>query len=321
MARKYDAAVMHDYFVDRLVHTGSLRDTMGMVREKAGSGGGGLHGFRQDDVRGGNAVNLAHALARLGMRVLLITHSDRVHEPLLRQAFEGLDAEIRVKPYPAGLTIAFEEKVNVMLSDTSGASDFGPSSIAEEDWSALERSRVACSVNWAANRRGTELLVALRRRLGKEKTIFLNPADFRDRIQEYGDLLRKIAREHVVDWISSNEQEGGASASSLGISARGMAPTCKALARGLGVVYDLHSVRSSHTSEGTRVSSAPVHRIKPKRLTGAGDVWDAGAIYGRLKGMDEVPRLEFANRAAKLYLMSEEVQPPTLSQVMKEEGP
>lgn len=320
MARKYDAAVMHDFFVDRLVHTASLNRTMGMVREKAGSGGGGLHGFPQDDVRGGNAVNLAHALARLGLRVLLITHSDRNHEQLLRQAFEGLDADVRVKPYPAGLTIALEEKVNVMLSDTRGASDFGPSSIGDEDWGALERSRVVCSVNWAANRRGTELLVALRRRLGKEKTIFLNPADFRDRLQEYGELLRKIAKEHVVDWISSNEQEGKASATSLGVGVSGMAETCKALARELGVVYDLHSVRSSHTSEGTRVSSVPVRRIEPMRLTGAGDVWDAGAIYGRLKGMDEAPRLEFANRAARLYLMSEEVRPPTLAQLAKVRG-
>ena len=320
MSRRYDVAVMHDYFVDRLVHVRSLEGAMGMVGEKAGSGGGGLHGFGQDDVRGGNAVNLAHALARLGLRVLLITHSDEVHESLLKHTFEGLEVDLRVKRLPAGLTVAFEERVNVMISDTRGASDFGPSNIGEGDWASLERSRVVCSVNWAANRRGTELLAALRARLGAEKTIFLNPADFRDRVEQYDELLRAVSRKHVVDWISSNEQEGVAAARSLGIEARGLGETCRRLAGRLGVVYDLHSVRSSYSSEGTRVSSAPVHRIRPRRLTGAGDVWDAGAIYGRLKGMDEVPRLEFANRAARLYLMSKEVRPPTLDQVRREPG-
>ena len=317
MARKYDVAVMHDFFVDRLVHTASLDGTMGMVGEKAGSGGGGLHGFRQDDVRGGNAVNLAHALARLGLRELLVTHSDLVHRAILETTFRGLEVELRVKPLPAGLTVAFEERENVMLSDTRGASEFGPSQLDEHDRAALERSRIVCSVNWAANSRGTELLAALRKRLGAEKTIFLNPADFRDRVGEYGALLGLIAKRHMVDWISSNEHEGAAAARSLGMGSRGLGDICRQLAGRLGVVYDLHSDRRSYSSEGTRVASAPVHRIRPKRLTGAGDVWDAGAIYGRLRGMDEVPRLEFANRAARLYLKSEEVRPPTLEQVLK----
>ena len=150
---------MHDFFVDRLVHIRSLPKMTGLMSKKAATGGGGLHGVTQEEVRGGNAVNLAHALARLGLKTLLITHSDTIHEPLLRRTFEGLKAEIRVKPMPAGLTVAFEEKVNVMLGDSRGASDFGPSNLDDSDWRALENSRVVCSVNWAANLRGTELLV------------------------------------------------------------------------------------------------------------------------------------------------------------------
>ncbi|HEY6283625.1 MAG TPA: hypothetical protein VIW22_06850, partial [Nitrososphaerales archaeon] len=117
MAHSFDVAVMHDFFVDRLVHTKSFAGMIGTLSEKAAAGGGGLHGVPQEEVRGGNAVNLAHALARLGLRTLLITHSDRTHEPLLRETFEGLRAEVRVKPAPAGLTVAFEEKVNVMMGD------------------------------------------------------------------------------------------------------------------------------------------------------------------------------------------------------------
>ena len=317
MARKFDVAVMHDFFVDRLVHAGSLAGLTRDISNKASSGGGGVHGVVQEEIRGGNAVNLAHALARLGLRTLLITHSDDLHEPLLRNAFKGLRSELRIKPTPAGLTVAFEGKVNVMLGDGGGASDFGPSRLDESDWDALEASRVVCSVNWAANRRGTALVSALRERLGSEKPIFVDPADFRDNIAGFREFLGTVARRHTVDWLSMNEQESVAAAGALGLDALTPAAMCKGIARKLGVVFDLHGFKKSYTSEGTRVTGVSVQRIEPKRLTGAGDVWDAGAIYGRLSGMDESSRLKFANRAAKLYLESEEALPPTLDQVRK----
>jgi hypothetical protein len=52
---------MHDFFADRLVHTKSFAGTIGMLSQKTAAGGGGLNGIRQEEVRGGNAVNLAHA--------------------------------------------------------------------------------------------------------------------------------------------------------------------------------------------------------------------------------------------------------------------
>ncbi len=317
MARKFDVAVMHDFFVDRLIHTRSLRGLLAAVSGKSEAGGGGIHGIAQEEIRGGNAVNLAHALARLGLRTLLITHCERGHRGLIDGAFEGLDAEVRLKPTPAGLTVAFEEKVNVMLGDGGGAADFGPELLDGGDWDALERSRVVCSVNWAANRRGTALLGALRRRLGKEKPIFLDPADFRDRAPQFGELLLLISKRGLADWVSMNEGESMESARLLGIKTVDRGRACKELARSLRVVFDLHTVRRSYSSEGTELASAPVHVIRARRLTGAGDVWDAGAIYGRLQGMDEPDRLEFANKAARLYLQNEMPLPPTLGEVRR----
>ncbi len=308
---------MHDFYVDRLVRIKSLPDMSETLSEKAASGGGGIHGIAQEEVRGGNAVNLASALALLGLKTLLITHSDSVHEPLLRRAFAGMKTELRIKPMPAGLTVALEESVNVMLGDNKGASDFGPSRLDERDWEALNDSRVVCSVNWAANRRGTELLVALRKRLGSDKIIFFDPADFRDRISEFKDLLGRIAGKHLVDWVSMNEQEAVASGAAMGIGADDLGELCRGLARRLGAVFDLHAFNKSYTSEGTRIASAPVKKAKSRRLTGAGDVWDAGAIYGRLKGYDEVPRLRFANKVARLYLESEHATAPTLEQAKR----
>ncbi|MDG6988891.1 MAG: carbohydrate kinase family protein [Nitrososphaerota archaeon] len=315
MPPKFDVAVMHDYFVDRLVHVKGIDGLMGEVTRKAAEGGGGIHGVVQEEVRGGNAVNLAHALCRLGLRTLLITHCEKVHEHLLRKSFQGLKAVVKVKPLPAGLTVAIEEDVNVMLGDGRGASDFGPSLLDESDWRGLAGSRVVCSVNWAANRRGTELLSALRRRLGTEKTIFVDLADFRDQPERFAALLASMRRRRLADWVSMNEYEARAAAAASGIYEPDRAEACMRLARKLGVVLDVHCVDSSFTSEGTRVTARRTKVIRTKRLTGAGDVWDAASIFGRLDGMEEGKRLEFANRAARLYLESPDPVPPTLAQV------
>ena len=319
MTRKFDVAVMHDFYVDRLVHGESLDGVRKMLAEKASAGGGGIHGVAQEEVRGGNAVNLAVAAARLGLRTLLITHSDRNHEQMLKEAFRGLRAELRIKPALPALTVAFEGEVNVMLGNERGASDFGPSKMDESDWEALEDSRVVCSMNWAANRKGTALLVALRRRLGREKPIYLDPADFRDNVSGFRDLLRRIADAHLVDWLSMNERESLTVAESLGLDTDNLAEVCRGVAARLGVVFDLHGVNKSYSSEGTRVAEARVGKVRARRFTGAGDVWDAGAIFGRLKGMTEPQRLKFANRAAKLYLESRDMLPPSLGQM--QEGP
>ena len=317
MPRKFDVAVMHDFFVDRLVHVRSLGAAMQVISDKARAGGGGVHGVPQEEVCGGNAVNLARALARLGLRTLLITHSDGVHEALLEQAFEGLPVELRVKGMPPGLTVAFEEKVNVMLGDVRGVDDFGPSVLGARDWEALARSRVVCSVNWAANRHGTELLLALRRRLGEDRPIFLDPADFRDRYVPFTHLARLLESRHIVDWVAMNEYEAVAAARSVGLEGFGLRELCRRLAGRLGVVFDLHGNSASYASEGTRVASARVRKVTPRRVTGAGDVWDAGAIYGRLRGMEDGERLDFANRAARLFLESEEPVPPTAEAVLR----
>jgi len=306
---------MHDYYVDRLLHLQSFEWLARLFRTKRAAGGGGIHGTSQDEVRGGNAVNLAQASARLGLRTLLITHSDAPHVPLLREAFDGLDAELRIKPPPAALTIAFEEKVNVMLGDERGASDFGPSLLVESDWAALERSKVVCSVNWAANRQGTRLLAALRRRMGRGKTIFLDPADFRDNVEGFAEVLRLIAEKRIVDWLSMNEQEAEATARALGLKARLPEEVCLQVARTLGVVFDVHCTGMSFSSEGTRVARAEARYVSARRLTGAGDVWDAGAICGRLMGLEEEQRLRFANTVARLYLQSSDHLPPTREQV------
>jgi ribokinase len=308
---------MHDFFVDRLVHTSSLVRLAESVVGKANQGGGGVHGISQQDIRGGNAVNLAHALARLGLRTLLITHSDTIHERMLRESFEGLDAVLRIKPRPPGLTVAFEGEVNVMLGHGGGAEDFGPGLLDSDDWKALKRAQVICSVNWAANRSGTGLLAALRGRLGREKTIFFDPADFRDRLQEFTSLLAVISKKRLVDWMSLNEHEAHEAARVLGVKATGLKETCTVVARKLQVCLDVHTAGGSFSSNGDMTTEVRTKKVEVRRLTGAGDVWNAGSVYGRLKSFGDSERLRFANTAAGLYLTARSPSPPELEDVLE----
>jgi sugar/nucleoside kinase (ribokinase family) len=307
---------MHDFFVDRLVHTSSLSRLVESVIGKANQGGGGIHGISQQDVRGGNAVNLAHALARLGLRTLLITHSDTTHKRILREPFEGLDAEVRIKPKPPGLTVAFEGEVNVMLGHGGGAEDFGPELLDSDDWKALKGARVICSVNWAANKSGTSLLAALRSRLGKEKVIFFDPADFRDRLQEFTSLLAVVMKKKLVDWMSLNEHEALEAARVLGVKMTGLGDACTAVAGRLRVSLDVHTARGSFSSYGDKATEVRTKRVEVRRLTGAGDVWNAGSIYCRLKSLSDSERLRFANTAAGLYLSAGSPSPPELGDIL-----
>ena len=314
-----DAVVLHDFFVDRIVFSKEIDGLLSTIERKGVLGGGGIHGVLQVDVRGGNAVNLAHALGRLGTSTYLITHSDVPHRQILSDGFEGLPVTLSVKHLEPGLTVAIEgmrgpRKVNVMLGHLGGAGEFGPSLLSVRDWNTMKKSRVVCAVNWAANRNGTDLLREIRRRVGR-KTLFLDTADVRDRIEDYRSLLKAIKNEGLIDWLSANEFEALATRKILGIGSAGLDRVCLRVASELGVRFDLHTERGSFTSDGKDVFSHKVKSAEPEILTGAGDVWDGASVHYFMKGLGDEERIERADTAARLYLLSKEHRGPTESEV------
>jgi len=311
-----EVSVLHDYFVDRIVAVDDFARLTSAIAMKAREGGGGIHGIEQREIKGGNAVNLAYALAKLGTRTFLVTHSGPEHESLLRRTFRGLGVGLSVKRRDAGLTVAIEgrtrgAKVNVMLGVTRGAGDFPPSLLDDDDWAQLAKSRVVCSVNWTANIRGTELLRALRAHIATRSRIFLDPADVRDQLARYADLLRLIKSRNLVDWIGLNEQEARATAKLLGVRGKRLGDLCLALAREMNLRVDIHSELESCTSSGSDFVSSRSGLLDPKQLTGAGDVWDAASIHFFLKGKDDLERLTLANSAAAHFVSSGDVEAPT----------
>lgn len=320
---EFDAAVLHDFFVDRLVFVGDFDRFLRTIRRKVEQGGGGIRDVKQVDIRGGNAVNFTHALARLGDRVFLIAQTDENHERLLRSTFRGLKVHSSLRRRPAGLTVALEGRsrgrsVNVMMSDRRGAGEFSSSSLTETDWVALEKSSIVCVVNWAANLRGNELVQGLRSNLRKGKKIFFDPADVRDTLGRYRILLGLIRRKRVVDWVSLNRFEAELTGKILGVGGRGTRQLCERIARDLNVRVDVHTEESSVTSDGHETVSHRTLVVTPMRLTGAGDVWDAASVHFHLRGKTELMRITLADTAARLYVSSESADPPNELQILSE---
>src|SRR5205809_7756598 len=79
---------------------------------------------------------------------------------------------------------------------------------------------------------------------------------------------------------------------------------------------DLHTPEFSATFvDGQRVR-VPCAKIKPAKVTGAGDVWNAADIYAQGVGLGHKDRLIFANAAGEAYLEGRVIDPPTLGVVL-----
>ena len=77
--------VMPDYFVDRVVTVPERRSLTELLKEKIEAGGGSIHHMSQVEVKGGNAVNLGYALAKLGVRTEIVTIAEGISKVLLQE--------------------------------------------------------------------------------------------------------------------------------------------------------------------------------------------------------------------------------------------
>ena len=164
--KEITAVVMPDFFLDRLIAleqtSAEFAKTLQNVAERKG---GSLDGIRQTDIRGGNAVNTASALAALGVKVTPIVCTSKLGLQRVEYHLKPLGADTsHVKVMgEASLTTALElsaaeGKVNVMLRDLGSLADFGPADLSDKDYEAIERADYVCVFNWAGTRlHGTEL--------------------------------------------------------------------------------------------------------------------------------------------------------------------
>jgi ribokinase len=323
-------AVMPDFFVDRIIRLESKEKLFDALGEKARRGGGSVRGISTTDVKGGNAVNVAYCLAKLGVKVALFTVADDIGATMIRQAFSqfGDRATLRILNGKNGLTTAFEfpheeTRVNVMVSDIGDNANFGPEKLdTEADRAILKNADGVMITNWASNRKGTEL-AEFAFRNSPSAFHFIDPADIETRKQDFSDSLAKLAG--MTDCLSINENECNSLADALGLgrllgSSYGtdeVKGAARKVAERVGISTDLHSKIGSAWSNGKESAFVYAIKVEAKTLTGAGDAWDAADIIGYLAGLDPQERLLFANCCASLYVRDPQGEPPAMNEVFE----
>ncbi|MFL6452564.1 MAG: carbohydrate kinase family protein [Nitrososphaeraceae archaeon] len=324
--------VMPDFFIDRIIKLNSKEDFIDALTEKAKLGGGSIRDMPTVDIKGGNAVNIAYCLAKLGAKVTLFTISDKIGAAVLRHIFSKFEDKVnlRIADGKHGLTTSFEFineqgfKANVMLSDTGDNINFGPERVnSVDDLKILRNADGVVVVNWASNSSGTQLIEHVFKNSPKSLH-FIDPADIETRRQEFLDSLTKIG--DIIDILSINENECNSLAKAIGFDSlipsnnydSGDVKNAAAkLAGKVGVSIDLHTRIGAAWSNGRETAFAKAIKVEPKTLTGAGDSWDAADILGYLAGLDTKERLVFSNAYVSLYIRNSLAEPACIKDVLE----
>ena len=337
--RGFSVVVMPDFFLDRFVsYDGDVKDFYKVVSDVASRKGGSIDGVRQMDFRGGNAANTAAALAVLGASVHPIIHTSSLGLALLKHYFQPYDMDLsHVKVEgETSITTAIElihkkERVNVMLRDLGSLANFNLSDLTLKDYQLLEEVDYVCVFNWAGTRQhGTELartVFSHVKRRGKGKTYY-DTADPTPNRNEISTLMKEVLCTNLVDVLSLNENETAQYASQLNpqrvaklqksMRLSEVAKECaRILAQNLTARIDLHATTYAGTFTRNKETIVPALKVSVKRITGAGDAWNAANLYADANDFPDGLRLTFANGVAAYYISNQRAEHPTLSQLRK----
>ncbi|MEM2212419.1 MAG: carbohydrate kinase family protein [Candidatus Nezhaarchaeales archaeon] len=328
--------VMPDFFLDTIVsYEADLTNLLTDLTLLADQGGGSLPLTKQMVMRGGNAANTSSALARLGARVRLISVTSELGLNLLKWFMAGLDVDLSGVRCNGELssTVSIELKhkgrlVNIMVSDPGTLAKYGPEWLTEREYSLMEDADVLCLLNWTANRRGTELIKAVLQRLKKQgkPKIFLDTGDPSRRAGEVKTLIDEVLKSGLIDALSVNENEALWYASCLNEDIARLKPkgpsdelvltAARLLHEALRVKVYLHTANYSASFEEDGFTLLPTFDVQVKRVTGAGDAWNAGNVYCWALDIPSPAKLIVANAVAGYYISSEKGSHPNLNELI-----
>ena len=330
--REIKVVVMPDFFLDRIIDLEcDAISFASIIADIVSRKGGSIDGVAQTDLRGGNAINTASALANLGINVTPIICTSRLGLQQLRFSLKAQNIDLsHVKTIEnASLTTALElksesGKANVMLRDLGSLADFGPASLIDDDYELIAESDYVCLFNWAGTRKhGTELAKKVFQKMktrGKGKTYFdtADPNPNRERIPE---LIDNVLKTELVDVLSLNENEavtyasfisGGSEINRSGTNFNEFPlESARLLAKRLDVRIDLHARTFSGTFTKKIETVVPALKLKALRATGAGDAWNAGNILADGNRLSDECRLALANTVSACYLTDPTGEHPT----------
>jgi ribokinase len=329
---KFDGkiVVLPDFFLDRIIKINSKDDLFRMINSKTTRGGGSIRGVNAFDIKGGNAVNVAYCLAKMGLSVTLFTVADNIGTSILHTIFSkfGKNISLLIKNGKHGSTTSFEFRnngesyANVMISDVGDNRNFGPEMVSlPGDLDIINSAKGVVLTNWGSNLKGTDLAHHLFTN-SPEAFHFLDPADIETRKEEFRDTLKKLS--YVIDVLSINENECTSLLKACNLDSRfslnlndieNVKKAVKTLSSEFGLRIDLHTRIGGAWSDGKEVVFVNSFYTVPKKVTGSGDCWDAADIVGYFAGLDTTERLLFSNAYASLYVGRKEFEPPTIAEV------
>lgn len=315
--------VMPDFFLDRLISLNwATSEFLGVIEDVAKRKGGSVDGISQMDIHGGNAVNVALALANLGVEVTPIICTSHYGVRQLNYYFDNTTIDVsHLKEYDrASVTTALEfksqeGKTNVMLRDVGSLADFSAESLSEDDYRAIEDADYLCLFNWAGTlKNGTSLAQAVfgrAKKIGKAKTYY-DTADPSPNKPAISGLIEKVLKASFLDVLSVNENEAVIYASILDEpfnDKKGQLDftelaleAARIIARHVQARVDLHTTAFSATIRGKTEVVAPTFKVKVRMATGAGDAWTSGNIVGDHNELSDMCRLTLANAVSACYL-------------------
>ena|SRR6266487_2119769 len=343
----YSIVVMPDFFIDRIVRLHSINELFRIISEKEKLGGGSIRDLSISDVEGGNAVNIAYCLAKLGVKVILFTVANDTGSNVLKELFSkfGDRVELRISNGKHGHTVAMEfenalhSKVNIMLNDVGDVANFGSSRIDDNDTrKILQNADGVMVVNWGSNLKGTELIEYAFEN-SPQAIHFIDPADIESRKNEFKDDLPKFSR--MTNILSINENECNSILTALELKSPKLSTTRKnhhydsnaridhgedicrlkesarILANKIKINTSVHVKKGAVWSDGkTSIFAQSFEVNDPRTLTGAGDAWNSANIVSNIIGLKVEEQLIISNAYASLYVANPYSEPPTLQETM-----
>jgi len=333
-----NVVVMPDFFLDRLISLKcSIKRFSETLENVARRKGGCIDGMEQTELRGGNAINTASALAALDVRVIPIACTSTLGLQIIKFFLEPLGVDLsHLKIFKRlSITTAMElegsnGKVNVMLRDLGALANFGLRYLDNDDFEVIENTDYVCVFNWAGTRcYGTELAKTIFRHVkikGKGKTYY-DTADPTPNKEKIPELVKNILRGKNVDILSVNENEAILYASQLGDETKKLGKklrfeelakeSARILVSHISARVDLHTTSFSATFTKKGETLAPAFKVPVLRATGAGDAWNAGNILGDAYKLSDDCRLTLANAVAAYYISNPHGMHPTRKQLIK----
>jgi sugar/nucleoside kinase (ribokinase family) len=322
--------ILPDFFLDHFIIADKLENFVEDLMKLAKQGGGNLLGPNHFIKRGGNAVNTASALLALGLDPRVIVTTDENGASFLKTLVDPrLDLSLVHIDGRLSTTVSIEaeyegRRVNLMISDSGSLSEFSFSDLTENDLAAIRDSGLVALVNLSQNRCSVELAERLFRKV-RDETIAITFMDISDPSHNQHllePLTKRVLSEGLVDIFGMNENEAAWLAWS--ISGRNdnwrkdeQKPedwllAARYVSTELGLRIDFHTpIFSATLVDGDVISLVPSFIVNTKVICGAGDVWNAGNIFGELLQLEASNRLTLANAIAAYYVASEDAIHPS----------